>query len=402
MNLTLLRRRTRGFSLVELMIAVVVGLLALAFATRMIANGETNKQAALGGSDSMQNGMLGLFSIEKDAAQAGWGLNDPLIVGCDTIFHDANNFALTTADRGGLTVSPLASVVIQSNSTGSDIISINSGSSVSGTGMLQISSDYAAGASSLDVDRNPYGFTDSATNPAGGDVILVAPATRGISKCSLAQISQIIAPPSPGQNQIKIASGGANRFNAGTLGIDFGALKSRVFNLGPASTLSFHTWSASNGFLQLRATDVAGAGAAAVSVTDNIVAVKAQYGLDTRNGANFTPETGMQLTRWSNTMIDADGDGVAGGAEDYQRIAAVRIAVVARSRSPERPSAGGTCTATTTLPSIFSTTVPTGIAAVPVSVTLAVAGDSVDWKCYRYRVFESIVPLRNSGWRPTP
>jgi type IV pilus assembly protein PilW len=35
------------------------------------------------------------------------------------------------------------------------------------------------------------------------------------------------------------------------------------------------------------------------------------------------------------------------------------------------------------------------------AVSTAVTGDTVDWKCYRYRVFETIVPLRNSGWRPT-
>jgi type IV pilus assembly protein PilW len=31
---------------------------------------------------------------------------------------------------------------------------------------------------------------------------------------------------------------------------------------------------------------------------------------------------------------------------------------------------------------------------------VAVAGDPIDWKCYRYRVFETIVSLRNAEWRP--
>jgi len=29
-----------------------------------------------------------------------------------------------------------------------------------------------------------------------------------------------------------------------------------------------------------------------------------------------------------------------------------------------------------------------------------VAGDTLNWKCYRYRVFETIVPLLNSQFRP--
>jgi type IV pilus assembly protein PilW len=30
-----------------------------------------------------------------------------------------------------------------------------------------------------------------------------------------------------------------------------------------------------------------------------------------------------------------------------------------------------------------------------------VTGDTVNWKCYRYRVFETVVPIRNTAWRPT-
>jgi type IV pilus assembly protein PilW len=40
------------------------------------------------------------------------------------------------------------------------------------------------------------------------------------------------------------------------------------------------------------------------------------------------------------------------------------------------------------------------VAAVPVTVNVAVTGDPVDWHCYRYRVFETIVPFRNASWRP--
>jgi len=41
------------------------------------------------------------------------------------------------------------------------------------------------------------------------------------------------------------------------------------------------------------------------------------------------------------------------------------------------------------------------VAAREITVTLALAGDTLSWKCYRYRVFETIVPIRNAGWRPT-
>ena len=167
------RRRGRGFSLVELMVSVVIGLLALVFATRLVVSGEQNKDAAVGGSDSMQNGMLALFSLCGDAADAGWGLNDTMLAGCDTVFSDANGYQLAAAQRGGAPITPLAPVVIQSNGANSDVVSFYSGTSQAGVGSTKLVSNYVPGEGTLTVDsRNPYDFNV-------GDVLVVAPATPG-------------------------------------------------------------------------------------------------------------------------------------------------------------------------------------------------------------------------------
>ncbi|MCA1855416.1 PilW family protein [Massilia oculi] len=387
-------RRSAGFSLVELMVSVVIGLLAVLFATRLMTDAERNKAAALGGSDSMQNGMLAMFSISGDAEQAGFGLNDPLIVGCDTVMADSEGFQMAPAARGTAVVRPLAAAVIASGGEGPDRITLYSGSSFSGTGTLRVTSDYIGG-NRLDVDRVPYGF-------ARGDVILVAPEKAG-ERCSLAQISSNPAALAPPPSQQFIAFGGSGfRFNSGALGAQYTGGAARVFNLGPAGSLGFRTWSVEGGFLRLRATDLGGAGAASQAVADNIVSLKAQYGFDTRAGELFQPEDGLRLGAWSNTMIDADGDGVAGNAGDYQRVVALRIAVVARAKNPERADpASGQCKATSTRPTVFATQDAEFTEAEAVQVDVEVEGDPVDWRCYRYRVFETIVPLRNAGWRPT-
>ncbi|MEO7497691.1 MAG: pilus assembly protein PilW, partial [Massilia sp.] len=122
---------------------------------------------------------------------------------------------------------------------------------------------------------------------------------------------------------------------------------------------------------------------------------------DTRAGAAFDPSKGVVINRWSGAMLDADGDGVTGGAGDYQRISALRIAVVARAKAPERQAAGAAaCSTTTALPVVFAGVEPTGVTTAATTVKVAVANDPVDWKCYRYRVFETIVPIRNAAWRP--
>jgi type IV pilus assembly protein PilW len=386
------RGKQGGFSIVELMVSVVIGLLALMFATRMIVNSEKTKQTAMGGSDAMQNGMAAMFSISGDISQAGFGLNDPLLAGCDTTMADNGGvgYHLASATRNGAAITPLSPVIIESGNTGSDVVSLYAGGSMTGTPSVRLRAPFSGGTS-VSIDRDPYGFS-------ADDVIVIAPELAG-TKCSLVQLSEtpVLGASDP---VLRFASGGGRRFNSGAPVNNF-TIRSRVFNLGPASKLALHTWSVKDGFLQLSATDLPNSETSGATVADNIVSLKAQYGFDTRVGPLFTPQDGINVAVWSSTMIDADGIGGAGSAGDYQRIAAVRVAVVARSKAPARPDPGGTCDATTAEPQVFTSKQPDGAAAKPITVKVAVTGDTVDWKCYRYRVFETIVPVRNSAWRPT-
>ena len=389
------KHRVRGFSLVELMVSVVIGLIALSFATRMMVSAERTKQTTVGASDSMQNGMQALFSINRDAAQAGWGLNDPLIGGCDTIFNiDGSTYALPTAPRGAATIRPMSAVLITSNGNAPDELSLYAGSSPSGTGSVGLGANYTGGTV-IGVDRLAFNFRS-------GDAILVVP-DRSDVRCSIAELSEGPRLVSGVQQLIINTSG--TRLNRSTgLGQNYTSGVTRIFNLGRSADLAFHTWSIQGGFLRLRATNLAGALNSALPVIDNIVTLKAQYGFDNRSAASFVPEAGLQIGSWSPIMIDADGDGVVGGPGDYARIAAIRLGVVARGKQAERPDAAtGKCKATdeADAPQLFTQNLPQGVATVTVTPTITVAGDSLHWTCYRYRVFETIVPMRNLAWRPT-
>jgi type IV pilus assembly protein PilW len=399
MRLPTSKRRLAGFSVVELMVSVVIGLLALMFATRLVVTGENTKEAALGGSDAMQNGMLALYSLSNDAAQAGWGLNDTLVNGCNTSFFDASGYTLASIVVNGAPATPMAPAVVQSNGNNPDQITLYTGTSAAAVGSLKTTTAIAAGQVQLPTTTgNAYGFSP-------GDVLLVAPepATAANPNCSLVQMSGLV-PGTP--TDILVGAGGAFRFNPpGGIGNSYATGSARIFNLGPPTRLSFHTWSLVNGVLLLRATDLAGASAQPAAVIDNIVSIKAQYGFDTRVLLPYNPApppagNGMQVTQWSGPMVDADSDGITGGPGDFQRIVALRLAVVARSKRTEKPNSSGVCSATTVLPQVFTAAAPSNVPAVPVTVAVAVAGDPIDWKCYRYRVFETIVPIRNSQWRP--
>jgi type IV pilus assembly protein PilW len=150
----------------------------------------------------------------------------------------------------------------------------------------------------------------------------------------------------------------------------------------------------------LRASNLAGSAAQAQAVISNIVSIKALYGFDTTAAAAWVPDSGLRVTQWQRAMVDADGDGTVGNRGDYQRIAAVRLAIVARSPNPEKVPASGSCVTTPSSPVVFSAQEPSGIATLPITINLATASDAIPWQCYHYKAFETIVPLRNAGWRP--
>lgn len=378
-------RRAGGFSVVELMVSVAVGMLAVMFATRLLATSETEKAAALGSSDSMQNGMLALFSLNYDASQAGWGINDTLVNGCNTLLKDTEGFAMLAVKRGGVDTTPLAPVIIVNGGERSDTISLNAGGSQSGIGNVTLADTYAGGGEIRVTSNNPFGFNK-------GDVIVVVPEPAG-GDCSIAQLSDV------DKDILRIASGRYNS-GAGLLGGVYNqGNKARVFNLGPADKFALHTWSVDGGVLRLRASNMAGSSETPKAVVDNVVAIKAQYGVDLRPG--FDPVFGSQVSAWSADMDDFDGSGVVGDAGDFQRVTALRLAVVARSEVPDKPTgADGSCDTTTAKLAVFSSESPAGVQANPVTVALDIPGDPIHWTCYRYRAFETVVQIRNNAWRP--
>ena len=119
----------------------------------------------------------------------------------------------------------------------------------------------------------------------------------------------------------------------------------------------------------------ASAPAAATNViSEGIVLMKAEYGIDTTG-------TGV-VNSWSQTT-----------PANPSTIKAIRVVVVARSAQPEVTFTAtrgvlGACTTTTAAPTW------SGTAVLNVSGGLGLAAGD-DWKCYRYKTFETVVPIRN-------
>jgi type IV pilus assembly protein PilW len=391
-------KSSRGFSLIELMISLGIGMVVLVFVTRTMVTYEVNRRSSIGNSDSIQNGTVALLTMESEASASGWGLNHPQVSGCTASFSDSKGFTLANVGTASAPVQPLAPVVVNfsANAGDPDVISFYAGSALTGTGAFPLFSDANAGATSIDLnDPVAFGFKQN-------DVLLISQ-TNG----TCAMVEAVSAPIA-----IAIGSSTVSRINLGDrfspaaglpAAYPSNANKTLVFNLGNEANLALHTWSIINNVLMLNASNLAGSSAVAQPVVSNIVSIKALYGFDITPAATWVPDSGLTITPggWQRRMIDADGDGITGGRGDYQRLAAVRLAIVARSREREKEPASGVCTTTTTLPTVFSDPQANGTDPNKITINVTAAGDTTGaWKCYAYQTFETVVPLRNAGWRP--
>ncbi len=67
-------RLVAGFSLVEVMVAMVIGLITVLVIGQVMQVGEVRRRSITGGSDSTVNASLALYGIERDGKNAGFGM----------------------------------------------------------------------------------------------------------------------------------------------------------------------------------------------------------------------------------------------------------------------------------------------------------------------------------------
>ena len=122
------------------------------------------------------------------------------------------------------------------------------------------------------------------------------------------------------------------------------------------------------------AQDPDGNGISDVEVATSIVQLKAMYGKDA------TVDNGRTVDTW-NTVTPAN-------AAEWMQVRAVKVAVLARSGQYEKTpvyTPAGCTTSCTSVP-----------------FTMANLADGTDWRNYRYRVYQTTVPLRNMIWSNDP
>jgi type IV pilus assembly protein PilW len=335
----------RGFTLIEIMVGMVIGMLGMVVMMQVFLAAEANKRTTGGTGDAQTNGTIALYTLQRDVRQAGYGVTALSISGC--------NLTLRT----GVTVNVLAPLTINH-------ASIPAGDA--NTDTLLVVYGNANGSPEGDVialqPSTPVYSIATPTSFAVGDWVIAQIQTRP-SPCTL-----LAEPVVALSTSVTVTTGLA------------GAVQGTLFNLGASPKVL--AYAVRNGNLTVCDYMTSNCSAAA-SVTDEavwapiangIVSMRLQYGRDT---------TAVSM----DGIVDGYDQITPGSAADVSgfplncsigRVLAARLAIVTRNSQMEK-------TAVTTAEPSWA-----GSAAAPINVSA-----DPNWQNYRYRVFQTVIPLRN-------
>lgn len=322
------------------MVGLAIGMLATMVIMQVFSVFEAQKRTTTGTADAQTNGGIALYNIGRELQMAGYPLmpveNSPLE--CTTL--TINGAADATIPNR---LSPVAIADGGAAAGASDTITFRYGNSLMGGVPTQITAMGAPTANDATVDSN--------LGCQAGDITLI---TNGAT-CALSSASAVAGTTTVTLADTTAAISGAN--------------------LACLGTWNEITYAVNNSNLERNG----------VPSVAGIINLQMQYGVSAAANSN-------QVTQW----VDASGGTwAAPTVADRNRIKAVRIAVVARNAKIEPAAVTAACSSTTAA-------APAGLcawagsAASPAPV-IDLSNDP-NWARYRYRVFETIIPLRNVIW----
>lgn len=339
-----------GIGLVDLMVGLAIGLIAMLVILNVAITFESRRRSTTGIADAQLNAASAMLLMARELRIAGQGLGPPDSLGC-SIFHDQVNLG---------TLSLLPVEIINGDNGKPDRVRILASGSPQITSPATLIADHSATDSTMLLDTT-LGIAQQHR------LLLYEPG----KSCALLTATSI---PLGGYrvDHPKLSSAVPPAHASGALVVNLGRLHYLVFAVDGNDYLQVNRY--------ITASDQWQSGAMA----SEVVNLQAQYGFDAQKGTS----SGTKVTRWSDTMFDADGNGIVGDNGDLRRLIAIRLAIVVRSA--ERSNEG--CNA---LPVqwMAGDDVNGQLQLTPIRV------DHVsDWRCFRYRVLQTEISLRNLLW----
>jgi type IV pilus assembly protein PilW len=335
-----LSRRQHGFSLIELMVGIVIGLIAVLVIYQIFAAAEGIKRNTTGAGDAQQNGLLSSFMLSIELANASNGI---AVAAKDLMTCPATASAATS-------FRPIPILITDGGAGVSDEFVVYYSQSNSGIVLAPFTSPAPPG--NPFIVRSPMGFK-------AGDIVVAV--SEGGS-CAATQIAGITAPDGDGKVTITPAVAPAFTLGAGAY----------LVNMGPSGGQQRVRFDVNNGVLRSTslwdANGQAAGGPTPNPISSNVVMMKLQYGVvDAGNVFTWVNPTAP----WSAAEV------LAGNAAKLRQIQSVRIGVVVRSEQQDDSVPASAW-------SLFCNPGP------------CVTGPLLAG--FRYRTYETAIPLRNPVW----
>jgi type IV pilus assembly protein PilW len=382
----------RGLTLIELLVAMAIGLIVTLAVTSVVTVGEAHKRTTTSTNDMSQSGAFAAYALDRVLRSAGSGFvqsGSLGVYGCKlSVARDMGGAATTILPRstafpapfasflggagaslaGNLRVAPLLIGQGQS-ATGSDVLMVMGGNGAAGDIPRKIRSD-VAGTNNLRLD-NTIGL-------ASGDLGLVA--QDGTEDCLIEQVNVTDATAFGAAGNEVLPLGGRYSTSTGsTTSLATLAASGAAYYTPLGNTLANNVQFQLIGvganqtlfaYDLLRSAGTGSDANALQAISDGIVELRALYGVDTNGDGIINDWVAPTGTTYgiANLMTTP---------ATIRQIVAVRIALVTRSSELNKDNVSP---ASLTLFSDLAT-------ALQRSVTLD--------QQYRYRVIDTTIPLRN-------
>lgn len=371
----------RGFSLVELMVGIGVGLLSTVVIATILSNSERQKRSSSSGTDAQIAGSLALHELERTIKDTGYGLTTDMggmgcklqarfDAGVDVPGAPANLEPVRiTADKDG---KPSTLTLMHSTATG-----------------------FALPAKVKAPLFNPGAATGSVKNTmvvsstlgiALNDLLAVvtppADLTTAVGACQVFQVSGLGVNMRDIQRTADTPWNGTGDLNAASLDqyvINLGALEVWTYAVAPQKNAKGVDTSQYQ--LTLTRFNLRDRTSTTQVVQTGVVDLKAFYGRDTNDDG----------------IVDVYDTTTPTTAQGWSRVRTIRVAVLARGDQFNKEEV----TSTEPVWDVGANVPVTGSVACGDSKCIKMnptAGDD-SWKHYRYKLFDLIAPMRNQLWR---
>lgn len=391
-------RLSRGFSLIELLVGVVIGLVLTLAIFQVLVASEGRKRSLTGVNDVSQSGAYSVYVLDRVLRSAGTGFAQGLdrVGGCRISARlppaTGETLPRTNAFPAPFTAVPrmqrLAPVVVfpGASDAGSDVIMVMSGASGYGEVLSNVQPS-SIGAADLRL-TNTIGYR-------AGDLVMIA----GGGECLLSQVDVAKTPcagdpasPTPTTTCGPLLPLAGNYFTAAgphtslaALNGVAGATTFTIGNPGTGNLPEFTLLGVGANSTLFRHDLLLGNGQnASEPVSEGVRVLRAVYGIDTNNDGVLDAWQSPGVGGWDGATL-MDGSAVSNAR--LRQIVAVRVGVVLRSALIEQEVEPGVPVAPANLTLFGDLPAPN-----PVTVDLTLPGEN---RNQRHRTVELTVPLRN-------